>query len=164
MSLFANGVSELLRFADYRGRSTRTDMFAFWLVTFVVGAALLLLATVILEMVAFQDFPLTTSVNLIYQGLLTIPMIALFVRRLHDRGLSGWWVALCLPVAVQNIVADYYQLAGDFQAMLAVRYSTSHFVAGIPLLAMFILLLLPGEEDANRFGPNPRFARPGEPA
>jgi uncharacterized membrane protein YhaH (DUF805 family) len=162
MSLLANGVNELLRFADYRGRSTRTDLFAFWLVTFVVGAALLLLATVILEMLAFQGFPLTTSVNLIYEGLLTIPMIALFVRRLHDRGLSGWLVALCLPVAVQNIVADYYRLTGDFEAMLAEKNSMSHLVAAIPLLAVFIFLLLPGEEEANRYGPNPRYDRPGE--
>ena len=163
MNLLAHGGTQLLRFADYRGRSTRTDLFGFWLVTFLTGGALLL-ATVILEIAAFQNFSLTTSAQLTCQWLLTIPMIALFVRRLHDRGLSGWWVALGVPAVVQNIVADYYRLTGDFEAMLAQKTSTLHLAAAIPLLAMFVLLLLPGEEEANRYGPNPRYDWPGEPA
>lgn len=163
MSLFANGVTEMLRFADYRGRSTRTDLVAFWLVTFVAGFALLVAAT-IMEFAVLPDPSLTTFVQAIYQWILTIPMFALFVRRLHDRGLSGWWVALCVPVAVQNVIADFYRLTGDMEAMLAVKYSWSHLVAGLPLLVVFMFLLLPGDEGPNLYGPNPRFDRPGEPA
>ena len=163
MSVFENGVREMMRFADYRGRSSRTDLVAFWLVTFIASLALLLV-TIILEFVAFHDPSLTAGVQTISQWLVAIPMIALFARRLHDRGLSGWWVALCMPAAIQNIVAAYQRLTGDFEAMLAVKNSTLYLVAAFPLFAVFILLLLPGEERANRYGPLPRYDEPGEPA
>jgi uncharacterized membrane protein YhaH (DUF805 family) len=106
----------------------------------------------------------TAPVQVVYQGILIIPMLALFARRIHDRGLSGWWAALCVPVAVQNIVADYYLLSDDMEAMLAVKHSTWHFIAALPSLLVFTFLLLPGDEGPNRFGPNPRIARHGEPA
>jgi uncharacterized membrane protein YhaH (DUF805 family) len=163
MSLSAKSGNELRRVVDYRGRSTRTDLGAFWLVT-VSGALILLVVATILEAEVFPDLPLTRFVPVVYQWILAIPMLALFVRRLHDRGLSGWWAALCVPVAVQNIIADYHQLTGDMEAMLAVRISTSHLIAGLPLLAVFMLLLLPGEDGPNLHGPNPRFQRSGEPA
>ena len=164
MSLFANGVTELLRFADYRGRSTRTDLVAFWWVTFLGGAALLMVGAVFSKLAGFRFVPLTMDASLIYQWCLTIPMIALFARRMHDRGLSGWWIALCVPAAVQNVIADYYRVTGDFEAMLAQKSSTSYLISAIPLLAVFILLLLPGEEGPNRYGPNPRYEPHGEPA
>jgi uncharacterized membrane protein YhaH (DUF805 family) len=163
MSLFANGVTELLRFADYRGRSTRTDLGAFWLVT-MSGALILTVAATILEAAIRPALPLTTSAQIVYEWILTIPMFALLVRRLHDRGISGWCAGLCVPMALQNIIADFYRLTGDIEAMLAVKGSTSYLIAGFPLLVAFIFLLAPGEEGPNAYGPNPRYDPPGEAA
>jgi len=163
MSLFANGVTELRRFADYRGRSTRSDLVAFWLAT-LFAALILMVAAIIVEAVAFPDSALSWTVPTVYRWVLAIPMLALFVRRLHDGGRSGWWAAFCVPVAAQNIIADYYRLTGDMEAMLAVTHSTSHLIAGLGLLVVFMFLLAPGEEGANPYGPNPRYDPPGEPA
>jgi uncharacterized membrane protein YhaH (DUF805 family) len=163
MSLFASGVTELARFADYRGRSTRTDLGAFWLVTTLAGI-LLLVPVIILEIVAFSDTSLSTFVSVVYQWIVTIPMLALIVRRLHDQGRSGWWAAIGVPVAAQNIIADYYLLTADVEAMLAARHATSYLIAVPALLVIFMFMLAPGQEGPNRFGPNPRFDRPGEPA
>ena len=144
-------------------RERPNDLGAFWLVTLLAGL-ILLATTTLLEATIFPHHSLTALVQVVYQGILIIPMLALFARRLHDRGLSGWWAALCVPVAVQNIIADYYLLTDDMEAMLAVKHSTGHFIAGLPLLVVFIFLLLPGDEGSNRYGPNPRYDRPGEPA
>ena len=157
MSRLQFALKPLRQYADFSGRSTRTEFAAFYCTTMLAT-----LAVVLATMTAGEQtgWIATSALGL----LLLCPWAALFVRRVHDAGLSGWWVALCVPVVIQNIIADYYWLTGDFEAMLAVRYSTQHFLAAIPLLAVFFFLLLPGEEGANRYGPNPRYDPPGEAA
>jgi uncharacterized membrane protein YhaH (DUF805 family) len=63
-------------------------------------------------------------------------------KRLHDRGRSGWWSVLVLI------------------AFMAV-WPLAHPVAAVFALPVLVwagveLGLLPGEQGANRFGPNPR--------
>ncbi len=62
-------------------------------------------------------------------------------KRLHDRGRTGWWAALALValVAVWSPPASY----PDFLFSLVLIW------AAVELGAM------PGEQGANRFGPNP---------
>jgi uncharacterized membrane protein YhaH (DUF805 family) len=61
-----------------------------------------------------------------------IPSIAVVVRRLHDRDMSGWWY-------LGFILASMIPIVG--------------IIAGI---AMQVLLLLPGTVGPNRFGPDPK--------
>jgi uncharacterized membrane protein YhaH (DUF805 family) len=61
-----------------------------------------------------------------------IPSIAVTVRRLHDRDMSGWWY-------LGLTVAGFIPLIG--------------FAASIALL---VLMVLPGTEGGNRFGPDPK--------
>ena len=63
-----------------------------------------------------------------------IPNIALNVRRLHDRDMSGWWY-------LGFIVASFIPLV--------------NFVAGI---AYLVLMVLPGTPGPNRFGEDPKGA------
>lgn len=69
-------------------------------------------------------------------------------KRLHDRGRSGWWAALILA----SVVAVWPHPVGflDFVFFLVLVW------AAIELGAM------PGEQGANRYGPNP--LRTGLPA
>ena len=62
-------------------------------------------------------------------------------KRLHDRGKSGWWAALIL-VAV-GVVWPHPNGFFDFLLVLVVIW------------AVVELAVLPGEQGANRFGPNP---------
>lgn len=59
-----------------------------------------------------------------------IPSIAVTVRRLHDRDMSGWWY-------LGAVVAGLLPFIG--------------FVASI---AMFVITVLPGTQGSNRFGPD----------
>ena len=85
-------------------------------------------------------------------GWLVYPLLAfcggaITAKRLHDRGRSGWWAALVL-VAVAA-VATPPQSYVDVLFWLVLVWS---FIE---------LCLMPGEQGANRFGPNPRSpARP----
>jgi uncharacterized membrane protein YhaH (DUF805 family) len=62
-------------------------------------------------------------------------------KRLHDRGRSGWWAALVL------------------MSLIAVWPTPRHFLdflfAGILVWAIVELGVMPGEQGANRHGPNP---------
>ncbi|MEO0762480.1 MAG: DUF805 domain-containing protein, partial [Pseudomonadota bacterium] len=43
-----------------------------------------------------------------------LPLVAAAVRRLHDRGMDGWWlVAVILPVAGWIVLATFLALGGD---------------------------------------------------
>jgi uncharacterized membrane protein YhaH (DUF805 family) len=62
-------------------------------------------------------------------------------KRLHDRGHSGWWAALVLTAALTI-------------------WPAPHGAAGVLALPVIVwavveLGVLPGEQGANRFGPNP---------
>ena len=59
-------------------------------------------------------------------------MIAVVVRRLHDRDMSGWWY-------LGAIVAGMIPIVGILAS-----------------LAIFVLMLLPGTAGPNRFGPDPK--------
>ena len=61
-----------------------------------------------------------------------LPTIAVSVRRLHDRDMSGWWY---LGFMVLSIVP---------------------FVGFIASIAFLVIMCLPGTLGGNRFGPDPK--------
>lgn len=66
-------------------------------------------------------------------GLATfIPNIAVTIRRLHDRDMSGWWYLGFIAVSVVP------------------------FVNLLAAIALFVIMLLPGTTGPNRFGPDPK--------
>ena len=62
-----------------------------------------------------------------------------FVRRLHDIGLSGWWVLL---------PGSMIPLGGSLLNQWVIR--------GVAAAAFFVIALLDGTRGENRFGPDPR--------
>ena len=76
-----------------------------------------------------------------------IPVIALQVRRLHDRGVSGWLVAIVWLTQILLMVP----------ALLAYPtvYMIIHIVGGIIGIALLVMFLLPGTSGDNQYGPDP---------
>jgi uncharacterized membrane protein YhaH (DUF805 family) len=161
MSLFEDSLVALRRYRDFRGRSTRTDLVAFWLLTMVAGAALLAVAS-LLEHALFPASRLADIVPACFQLAALVPWAALGARRLHDRGWSGWWLLILVPALAAGLIKQYYLLTGDFDALFSEGLTTLKLVALAPALAVLVLFCLPGEEQANRYGPNPRYVRSGE--
>lgn len=140
----------LRRYADFAGRSCRKEFWLFQLFNILVSAVLLapLISALVANALAGRlsedtsEFDalagvgpfalLATGIYAVYALAIFIPGIALVVRRLHDRDMSGWWYA-------GFVLAGLVPMLG--------------FVSSIALL---VLMLLPGTSGPNRFGPDPR--------
>jgi uncharacterized membrane protein YhaH (DUF805 family) len=139
-------IMPLKRYADFSGRSRRKEYWSFALLLFIVYIIVvgLLMATGL--PIGAMMHPETAGavqppgalfyliLGIAGLGMLAIivPSIAVVVRRLHDRDMSGWWY-------LGAIVASMIPIVG--------------FIASI---ALFVLMVLPGTPGPNRFGPDPK--------
>lgn len=143
----------LKRYADFEGRSRRLEFWLFQLLNTLVAAVLVgpFFLTVISTAAASSLDPTNetaveqallnggvglSAIGLGLFGLYTlavlVPSIAVTVRRLHDRDMSGWWY-------LGLIVASLIPLVGLLAS-----------------IAMFVLMVLPGTAGPNRFGSDPK--------
>lgn len=137
-------IMPLKRYFDFSGRSRRKEYWSFMLLVVIVIAVLLaVMFAGGYPMMAMGDpVAMPTAPSPLFwvgAGLLTllwlaiiIPSIAVVVRRLHDRDLSGWWY---LGAIVASLIP---------------------FVGILASLALLVLMLLPGTPGPNRFGPDPK--------
>jgi len=119
-----------------RGRTSRRLYWLFGFIPLVAGGFLsgigLGIARTYVAPLAF----LLAAVVLLF--LMVWVSIALHAKRLHDIGLSGWWL---IAVAL---------------ASLAIAYFLSPPVGQLSSLAMWVVIgAVPGAAGANRFGPDP---------
>ncbi len=134
------------RYADFRGRSRRLEFWAFALFNVIVYAVLtaLILGTTG-SWQSFRDVgtdSYSAAMTVLFGGMgilfliywlaTIIPTIAVTVRRLHDRDMSGWWY-------LGFVVLSMIPLVG--------------FLVSI---AFLVITLLPGARGPNRFGPDPK--------
>lgn len=126
------------KYATFSGRASRSEYW--WFVLFIMIVALVLSGIMMIgmnfttgEMGALAMIA-AGLLGIFYLGVL-IPSIAVAVRRLHDRNMSGWWY-------LGFIALSFIPLVG--------------FVASI---AMLVIFCLKGTDGDNRFGPDP--LRPG---
>ncbi len=139
-------IMPLKRYADFSGRSRRKEYWLFTLLILIICLVLGVLASVLIgpQFMAMTNPEALTAppstagfailmivVAVVVLGLI-IPSIAVVVRRLHDRDMSGWWY-------LGAIVAGMIPFVG--------------FLASIALL---VLMCLPGTPGPNRFGPDPK--------
>jgi uncharacterized membrane protein YhaH (DUF805 family) len=106
---------------------------------FLIASAVLFGFAAVYEAVAGMTIHLLT-------GWLVYPPLLFFAtcvasKRLHDRGRSGWWAALILLSLVAVWPTPKHVL--DF------------LFAGVVVWAIIELGVMPGEQGANRYGPNP---------
>ncbi|MCR2834533.1 DUF805 domain-containing protein [Parerythrobacter lacustris] len=138
----------------FHGRATRTEAWTFMVIgSLLAGLVLSAIATLTGEA---QGFSTAQSVTASIASILYfIPVPALFARRLHDIGWSGWF-AVAVPAfygfatvtegagpAIAGIVKNDFGWPG-----------TIIVLTGVAL--MYLVLLLPTSERADRFGANPR--------
>lgn len=120
------------KYATFSGRASRSEYWWFqlfyWIALVVVGILTVALAAVF-------DANETSLFIFIPIGLLVLalllPVIALQVRRFHDRDMSGWWY------------------------LGAVIVGNVPFVGILVWIAVFVISCLKGTDGSNRFGPDP---------
>lgn len=131
------------RYADFSGRSRRKEYWMFTLLSVIItvffyglmaagGGADMLLSP---ELGGAGLGPLfwVGAIGLCLWALASIvPSIAVTVRRLHDRNLTGW-------IYLGLIVAQFIPLIGLIAA-----------------IGMLVLMVLPGNVGANKYGADPK--------
>jgi uncharacterized membrane protein YhaH (DUF805 family) len=136
--------------ADFSGRSRRTEVIYYWIASALVGVMLHFAVSTV------ASFETSLLFGRFLQLVLLVPVFALFVRRLHDQDRSGWW-GLLLPLSViLSIPRVLTELRGDVAEIITQKMSPVSVAAGLCVLAIFVLCLLPGTEGPNRYGPDPR--------
>ncbi len=120
------------KYATFSGRASRSEYWWFqlfyWIALVVVGILTVALSAVFNanETSLFIFIP----IGLLVLALL-LPVIALQVRRFHDRDMSGWWY------------------------LGAVIVGNVPFVGILVWIAVFVISCLKGTDGPNRFGPDP---------
>lgn len=134
-------VMPFLHYADFKGRSGRTEFWTFFGLS-VAALLLTVVATGLSTDTSTVAQPKAPGANASPTGAIgytlwwlasIVPWFAVQVRRFHDQGRSGW---LCL-VGVGGYVAVGFGVIP---------------LAGILFLIAMALMALPGEETENRFG------------
>jgi len=128
----------LRKYFTFSGRASRSEFWWFslfcWLALFAgmfLNIGMSIIATLTdLDLLRMVGAVLAIPLLLLWLASI-IPAIAVTVRRLHDRGLSGWWylgycISLLLPL-----------------------------LGFVLTIVMIVILARDGEPGANRFGANP---------
>jgi uncharacterized membrane protein YhaH (DUF805 family) len=109
---------------------------------FIVAGALLIVLLSLYESVVFGNEALHWLTGVFVYGFLIFTGVCVLSKRLHDRGRSGWWSPLIILAFI--LVWPYPSNFWDVVGMIFLIW------------AFVELALMPGEQGANRFGPNPQ--------
>lgn len=157
-------------YADFSGRARRREYWGFALFFLLICFAWAIIASVgalssvstlgdVSNMGSFLAFLgsyiLWLTPLAIFFFATIVPMWAVGTRRLHDRGFSGWWIALSFAVSVAYNSFKVFTPFSDstFFSALTILLAFASFGLQIFLIVQFVL---DGEPGANKYGENPK--------
>jgi uncharacterized membrane protein YhaH (DUF805 family) len=146
-------------FSPY-GRVSRKSYWLNWILPY----ALILTGAVVIDAVFFPIAPGEDDPERLAQSILSLilfwPSIAIATKRLHDRGLTGWWnlasflaVIVIAVVTYLSLVARTDLMADPFNAWAGVVASAAS--VAIILYVLIQTLFLRGQPGPNKYGPDP---------
>jgi len=151
-------IGSLKKSFTFKGRATRKEFWTFIVISYII----LILAVIPAVIIPFVFLPIFW---LIYLWLF-IASISLMVRRLHDIGLSGFWIWYLNPFGMPVIFVVYLleldstcdkvinRIKGIGSPWLGWILTFLLWPAG-SCAALWLLSLYKGQERDNEFGPNP---------
>ncbi len=93
------------KYVVFSGRSTRSEFWWWVLFAFLAGIAAQILDAII---------GTARVINILVSLALLLPYLAVSVRRLHDKGKSGWWLFIgAIPLIGAIILIIWYIGEGD---------------------------------------------------
>lgn len=129
------------RYAEFSGRSRRKEYWMFTLLSLLVygGAAALMFSGGLMTAISGAEdaefsplFWLGGAIAAMFFLGSLVPSVAVTIRRLHDRDMSGWW----------------------YLGFIAV--SSIPFIGNAVNIAFLVILCLKGTDGPNRFGNDPK--------
>lgn len=135
-----------VKYAEFSGRASRSEYWWFTLFTFLVGFVFGFLDAAL----GFETEPLG-PLGATFTILVLLPGLAVSVRRLHDRNLSGHWVWVWLLLIF--LTAVLVPVIGRSESKILVGLLAVVFIAEIIL--PYIIFMFPSQHHTNRFGAPP---------
>jgi uncharacterized membrane protein YhaH (DUF805 family) len=141
-------VKSILRDAFvFRGRARRTDGLTYYL------AVLLLVMALGVPTILFTDSDTIEEAWPVIGLAFQFPLIAWFVRRVHDYGMTGWAV---VPFFVWTVIGSPLVTVVGADPV-ALHHNLAFRIANPVIAIAFICAIFwKPDEGSNRFGPNPR--------
>lgn len=162
-------IQELLSF---KGRARRSEWWLVGIGLYVFQAILALVAVGLIDGAGALSTPSAETartaamVGLVLNILVFWPVLAISVKRAHDRGKRGWlpavYMMLSLAIGALNLIAPDL-LASDPTGMTLTTGDLISLFVGLPALIIGLWLLvtlgfLDGTPGSNRYGPSPKSA------
>ena len=134
-----------VQYKDFSGRATRAELFRFILVIASVEMVIMLLV-VFLEWTALENIAYYVPFFVFL-----VPTYAVTVRRLHDSGLSAWWVLLDVPTEIFNLLLGLEEPGRILEPFVD--------IASFMSVVLFILCMRRSQIFTNKYGPLPDFTK-----
>jgi len=163
-------IMPLRRYADFRGRSQRVELWMWVLFCFLITIALVTLDNMLglggthqigrtagtaAGNFSYGVYATAGLLTWIFWLLVLIPHLAVQVRRLHDSDRSGWWVLMPFaPFLVTLLVLLIGAASRSITMMLIGGLFFLLSFGGV--IALIVLYCLEGTRGVNRYGPDPR--------
>ena len=151
------GLSAYLRIADFGGRSTRTEVWCFFVVLLLLNNAATIVARLAGIEIGFLH-PISVSMpnaiaSLALEHLPLLPVFALTARRLHDVGLPGWPGPLNAAIAIVLGARIMLHWRANDLGPIPIAWEVVHVVS---LLLFYLGLFWKPRRGPNRYGADPR--------
>ncbi len=143
-------------FMSFEGRISRKPFWIGILALLVVGLIILLAS---LFVAGERDYAVIRFNVLVIEVALLYPLIALGVKRLHDRGRRGYAVLVFIAPWLLHQGTNLLGITGDPTAINAI--DIAFYLINLVLFAWFVvdLGILRGTQGPNDYGPDPLAAK-----
>lgn len=142
-------------YANFRGRTSRSEFW--WFVLFMVAASVAILIITEVGISTSADPQLWntlaqvgTIMTLVWFLATILPVSAIWFRRLHDSNKSGWWYSLTAASGIGGFVL--FALSALQNEILFRAGMAFGLVSGIGGIVLLIFALLPSTPGPNRYG------------
>ena len=156
-------------YMSFQGRINRKP---FWIASLVMMAAAIVLSLAVVAPVAVVSPVLGALLSLLISLALLYPVVALGVKRLHDRGKSGKLMAVFLAPSfilqsgqLLGITGSEQMIGGEpIYLPNALGWLLMVVSLGVAIWALVELGILKGTEGPNAYGPDPLAGSATQPA
>lgn len=139
------------KYVTFSGRARRSEYWWWWLFSFIMGL--------------FSFIPV---IGKIITVVMFLPSLTMSVRRLHDIGRTGWWMAAPMGFSVLGGVFIFsgavtglggHGSSGGFIAILGIICLICAIVSSVLVL---VWAFIDSKPEANQYGPSPKYEVAGE--
>ena len=158
MNPFQYAILPFKRYFEFSGRSSRSELWWFFLLTTLSGFLLQIISVATFDPWSYSSYRFIDVIILLWTLFTFIPQISVQVRRLHDLNRTGLWLLLFYGLYLIGVMISLFGVflagMGEFGGFGLMLVLCLVIFIGTPIWQIVWYCLSPVDQD-NRFGPNP---------